>query len=350
MSSLPGGLSNNLTPKALPQFGYVAPSALDDAIALLAKYKGGAKVMAGGSDLLHLLKRGAILPVPKVIVDIKKIAELHGLSFDPVSGLSLGALVTIAEVGGSELLAVNYPLLGRTAGYISSPQVRNVATVGGALSQQVWCWFLRNGLRCWRAGGNACYATLDGADNRYYFSVMGGADCYAAHPSDLAVALEALDASVVVAGSFGTKTMTMAEFLPGNVWMGEVLQSHVLSPTEIVTAVNVPPPAEDVRSVFVKSRIRNAFDFAIASVAVALMMDGTTVKESRVVFGGVSPAPYRDVGVEAMLNGNDLSSIAPDEAAAAALSSAAPLQNNAYKLDVARGVLKEAIEELTIGL
>jgi xanthine dehydrogenase YagS FAD-binding subunit len=302
--------------------------------------------MAGGSDLLHLMKRGALLPVPQVVVDLKRIAGLHDVSFDPAGGLSLGALVTISEIDDSELIAEHYPLLDQTAEYISSPQVRNVATVGGALSQQVWCWFLRNGMKCWRAGGTICYAIQDGADNRYYHSVMGGDDCYAVHPSDLAVALEALDASVVLAGAYGTKTVTVSEFLPGNVWMGTVLQSHILSPDELVTSVKVPPPSPDVRSVFVKSRIRNAFDFAIASVAVALNMDGNTVKDSRVVFGGVAPAPYRDIEVEKVLNGNDLSTVAPERAASAALSSASPLQSNAYKVDVARGVLRAALTEL----
>jgi xanthine dehydrogenase YagS FAD-binding subunit len=302
--------------------------------------------MAGGSDLLHLMKRDAMLAVPEVIVDIKKIREIHLLNFDAIGGLSMGALMTISEVGNSEVIAEHYPLLSRTEDYISAPQVRNVATVGGALTQQVWCWFLRNGLKCWRSGGSICYATQKGADNRYYHSVMGGTDCYAVHPSDLAVALEALDASVVVARQHGTRTVALNEFLPGNCWVDGVLQSHVLSPTELVTAVKITPPPRDFRSVFVKSRIRNAFDFAIASVAVTLTLDGDTVKGSKVVFGGVGPAPYRDFGVEGKLNGSDLSTIAPDQAAAAALSAATPLQNNGYKVDVARGVLMEAIAEL----
>jgi xanthine dehydrogenase YagS FAD-binding subunit len=346
MSSAPAGLLPNHTPMALPEFGYVAASTVDDAIAMLEKYRGSAKVLAGGSDLFHLMKRGGILPVPQVVVDIKRVAGLRGLSFDPVGGLSLGALVTIAELDGSEVVGGHYPLLGQTADYISSPQVRNVATVGGALSQQVWCPFLRNALRCWRAGGEVCYATLDGADNRYYHSVLGGNDCYAVHPSDLAVALESLDASVVVAGAYGTKTVTVDQFLPGNVWMGGTLQSHILSPTELVTGVKIPPPPQGSLSVFLKSRIRNAFDFAIASVAVTLAMDGGTVKDSRVVFGGVAPAPFRDVQVEAQLNGNDLSTISPEQAAGAVLSGATPLQNNGYKVNVARGILGEAVAAL----
>jgi xanthine dehydrogenase YagS FAD-binding subunit len=312
----------------------------------LGRYEGKAKVMAGGSDLLHLMKRDAMVEDPEVIVDIKGIEEIRPLKFDAADGLSMGALTTISEVGDSDVIAEKYPLLGQTTKYISGPQVRNVATVGGALTQQVWCWFLRNGFKTWRAGGSTCYAIQEGADNRYYHSVMGGKDCYAVHPSDLAVALEALDASVVVAGQYGTKTVALNEFIPGNVWMGAVLQSHILSPTELLTKVTIPPPTGRLRSAFVKSRIRNALDFAIACVAVTVTLDGDTVKDSRVVFGGVAPAPYRDLGVEGRLNGSSLSTLSPRQAAAPALSSATPLQNNAYKVDVARGVLMEAIAEL----
>jgi len=346
VASISGGLLPGLTPRSLPRFSYIAPSTVADAIAVLERYGSKAKVVAGGSDLLHLMKRDAMIDDPEVIVDIKGIGEIHRLGFDAINGLSMGALTTISEVGNSDVIAENYPLLSQTADYISAPQVRNVATVGGALSQQVWCWFLRNGFKTWRAGGSICYAIQEGADNRYYHSVLGGNDCYAVHPSDLAVALEALDAYVVVAGGYGTKTVALNEFIPGNVWVGGVLQSHILLPTELVTAVTIPPSPLDFRSVFIKSRIRNAFDFAIASVAVTLTLDGDAVKDSRVVFGGVAPAPYRDVGVEGKLNGSALSTIAPEQAAAPALSAATPLQNNAYKVDVARGVLMEAIAEL----
>jgi len=340
-------LPPELTPRSIPEFSYIAPSTVADAISLLGRYGSKAKVMAGGSDLLHLMKRDAMSEVPEVIVDIKKIGEMSQLDFDPVGGLSMGALVTIGEVERSGVIAEHYPLLSQASDQISAPQVRNVATVGGALSQQVWCPFLRNALKCWRAGGEICYATLEGADNRYYHSVMGGDDCYAVHPSDLAVALEALGASVVVAGPYGTKTMRLDDFLPGNVWVGNLLQSHVLLQTEVLTAVQVPPPASGARYAYLKSRVRNALDFAIASVAVSLSVVEGVVEDSRVVFGGVAPAPYLDLGAEGKLNGASLSSALPEEVAAVALAGANPLENNGYKVDVAKGLLKEAILKLS---
>jgi len=334
-----------LTPTSIPDLTYLYPTSVAEALNDLAAYGGRAKIIAGGSDLLYLMKRDSLVPAHDVLVDIKGIDELRTLNLSS-QGLTLGSLVTIATLETNDSIANSYPLLGQAAYDISSPQVRNVATVGGALSQQVWCSFLRNGLRCWRAGGSTCYAIQEGADNRYYQSVMGGSDCFAVHPSDLAVALEALDASVVIAGSYGTKTVSIAEFLPGNVWMGGVLQSHILSPTEMVTSVQLPPPSPAGRYFYLKTRIRNVFDFAIASVAVNLTMAGNEISSSRIVFGGIAPAPFRDLNVEGKLNGKSTSSVDLDSVAASALSGAIPLQNNGYKVDVAKGLLKEALGQV----
>jgi xanthine dehydrogenase YagS FAD-binding subunit len=337
-----------LTPTSIPEFSYLSPNTVAEAISALSAFGRRAKIIAGGSDLLHLMKRDSLVPLPDVIVDIKGIEELSSLEFKVDQGLTLGSLVTIATVENDAVVAGNYPLLGQAAEGISSPQVRNVATVGGALSQQVWCSFLRNGLRCWRAGGNICYATQDGADNRYYQSVMGGKDCYAVHPSDLAVALEALDASVVISGPYGTKTVRIDEFLPGNVNVDGVLQSHILAPTELVTSVRLPPPSSGARHAYLKTRIRNVFDFAIASTAVVITVEGGIITSSRVVFGGIAPAPYRDADVERKLDAVAVASVNAEDVAAVALSAATPLQNNGYKVDVAKGLLKEALAQLLV--
>ena len=335
-----------LTPASIPELGYLSPETVADAISAIASLGSRGKIIAGGSDLLHLMKRDSLVPFPDVIVDIKGIEQLRSLEFDAGRGMTLGSLVTIATLETDSTVAGNYPLLSQAAEDISSPQVRNVATVGGALCQQVWCPFLRNGLRCWRAGGYICYATQDGADNRYYHSIMGGNDCYAVHPSDLAVALEALDASVVISGPYGTKTVRIDEFLPGNVRLQGVFQSHILASNELVTSVRLPKPSPGARHLYLKTRIRNAFDFAIASLALALNVEGATINSSRVVFGGIAPAPYRDTAVEKMLEGREASSVSVEDVAATALSSASPLQNNGYKVEVAKGLLVEGLAQL----
>ena len=342
---MPAGLLPELTPTSLPDFTFLSPTTVSEALLALTTYGRRAKVIAGGSDLLHLMKRDALVPAPDILIDIKGIGELRYLENAP-DGLKIGPLTTIATIETDPLVGSNYPLLAQAAGVISSPQVRNVATIGGALCQPVWCHFIRNGLKTWRAGGAFCYAAQEGADSRYYHSVMGGDDCFAVHPSDMAVALEALDASVNVSGPLGSKTVSVADFIPGNVWMGGVLQSHILAQNELVTGVRIPAPTAGSQGLYLKSRLRNAFDFAIASLAVNLTTSGGTITSSRIVFGGVAPAPFRDGAVEAWLGGQDLGSIDLDGLASQALSGAAPLQNNGYKVDVAKGLLKEAIGQL----
>lgn len=342
MSLLP-----ELTPRALPEVKYVAPSSLGEAISILNRYGQRARVIAGGSDLLYLMKKDTMVFDPEVLVDIKHLNELKTLDFDAEQGLRLGALTTLSEVENSSTVQSNYPVLAEAASTVASPQVRNVSTVGGTLTQQVWCWFLREGLPCWRAGGNVCSAVLPGADNRYYHSVLGGRECYAVHPSDVAVALEALGARVTVAGPGGTRTLGFDEFLPGNVWIDGVLQSHVVRANELVTEVRVPPLASNAMGAYVKVALREVFDFAIASLALILWLDGSTITDARAVFGGVAPAPHRDTGVEDVLRGRQLTTDLRDMASQVALRGAEPLENNAYKVDVAKGVVKEALAKLT---
>jgi xanthine dehydrogenase YagS FAD-binding subunit len=335
-----------LTPRSIPDVKYVAPTSVGDAISILSRFGQRAKVIAGGSDLLYLVKKDREVIPHKVLVDIKRIEALRYLEYDASKGLRLGALTTVNEIEDSTVVQDNLPVLAQAASVVASPQIRNVATVGGALSQQVWCWFLREGLPCWRAGDNICSAVLPGADNRYYHSVMGGRECYAVHPSDLAVALKALDATVTVAGPGGTRTMTFDEFLPGNVWIDGVLQSHILRSNEIVTGVQLPALPLTAKSTFVKVAVREVFDFAIASLALVLRFDGLTISDARAVFGAVAPTPHRDRNLEDVLKGKMLTADLPEAASQVALRGAEPLENNAYKVDVSRGLVKEALTAL----
>jgi xanthine dehydrogenase YagS FAD-binding subunit len=335
-----------LTPRSIPDVKYVAPTSIREAVSVLNRFGQRAKVIAGGSDLLYLMKKDREAIPPQVLVDIKRIGELKYLEYDTSTGLRLGALTTVNEIEDSTLVQSSYPVLAQAASVVASPQIRNVATVGGALSQQVWCWFLREGRPCWRAGDNICSAVLPGADNRYYHSVMGGRECYAVHPSDLAVALKALDATVTVAGPGGTRTMTFDQFLPGNVWIDGVLQSHILRSNEIVTGVQLPALPSTAKSTYVKVAVRDVFDFAIASLALVLWFDGSTISDARAVFGGVAPTPHRDRNVEDVLKGKMISADLPEAASQAALRGAEPLENNAYKIDVSKGVVKEALMDL----
>ena len=251
----------------------------------------------------------------------------------------------LAEVVDSPLLKKKYPMLPYAVSKISSPELRNASTVGGDLLQEVWCQYLRGGYDCYRNGGYICYGAI--GDNSYYHSAMGGRLCYAVYPGDIAPALMPYDATVKIAGPFGTKDLTLEQLVPGDMMVDGRLQSHVLRFNEILTSVTIPPPKPNFRASFEKIRPRDVWDFAMASLAFGVQTSGTTVQDARVVFGGISGKPYREKAVENFLKGKVLSPALIAEAQAVALTAAAPLKYNAEKIDMAKGLLASGITSLS---
>jgi xanthine dehydrogenase YagS FAD-binding subunit len=337
---------NTLTPKSLPDFEYAAPSNLEEAQRVLNQFPETAMILAGGTDLMYLMKKGANARAPKILVDIKNIVELRGISLDSEGSLRIGSLTTVSTIENSDIIRNSYPILAESATAVGSPQIRNVATVGGCLCQQVWCWFLREGLKCWRLGGNTCYALAEGADNRYYHSVMGGEECYAVHPSDLAVCIKALDGKVMVIGPESPRTFSFDEFLPGNVWVDGILQSHMLRRNEILKEVLLPPPKKDTFGIYLRAALRDVFDFPIVSLALLVTLDGRKISDVRAVFGGIAPAPYRDTTLEVSLLGNQLGEDLRSVIEKKTLTSASPLENNGYKVQIAKGLTLKAVRKL----
>jgi xanthine dehydrogenase YagS FAD-binding subunit len=228
---------------------------------------------------------------------------------------------------------------------ISSPQLRNASTVGGDILQQVWCQYLRGGYSCYRNGGYICYGAI--GDNSYYHSAMGGRLCYAVYPGDIAPALMPYDATVTLATPFGPKTLTVEQLVPGDMMVDGRIQSHVVRFNEILTEVQIPAPKPNFRAHFEKIRPREVWDFAMASIAMGVQMNGNTVQDARVVFGGISGKPYRERVVEDFLKGKTLGPQIVAEAQRIALANAAPLKYNAEKIDMAKGLLASGIERLS---
>ncbi len=341
MSLLP-----ELTPQSLPSFRYVSPTTVEETIALLRKYGRHARITAGGSDLLYLMKRDAAANCPEILIDTKGISGLRSIEFDARKGLKIGALATLSRLEESQTVRRRYSTLAQAAASVGSVQIRNVATVGGTFCQQVWCWFLREGLRCWRSGAKRCYALHKNADNRYYGSIMGGKDCFSVHPSDIAVAARAFDAKFSVAGPDGSRQLGFEEFLPGNAWVDGELQSHSLGHYDMLTHVEIPPPRPNTFGVYVRIAVGDGLSFPIATLAVLLTLKKNRIDDARVVFGGVAPAPYRDQRVEDSLKGQRLTRKTRDMAASVALKDATPFSDNAYKVDAGRGLVKEALASL----
>src|SRR5262245_57189858 len=319
------------------------PTSVSEATQILAHHGHEAAVYAGGTDLLVRLKN-RLDAAPKYLVDIKGIHDLGFIRETPAGGIAIGATTTITEVQESELVAKKYPLLVATLKRISSPELRNQSTIAGDIMQEVWCQYLRGNYPCWRNGGYLCYGAI--GDNSYYHSVMGGRLCFAVYHGDAAIGLEALDAGVKVAGPSGLRAMSLEELLPGDVLIDGRVQSHVLRSNEILTEIVIPPAKPGSVATFQKIRPRGVWDFAMASVALNLQVEGGKIADARVIFGGIAVAPYRERSVEAYLKDKPLGGELAQQAAARSLLKAARLNNNEHEVEVARGALASGLAAL----
>lgn len=325
----------------LPVLSHVDAETVEDAVAWLGRYGGRARPLAGGTDLLGLMKDGISgprMPLPEVLVNIKTVPELARIEPSPSGGLRIGATVTLADLEDHPLVAERFPVLAQAAASVATTQIRAVGTVGGNLCQRPWCWYFRHPrFECFKRGGRQCFAIP--GNNRTYFSVLGLGICVMSHPSDLAPALMALGARITVAGPDGLREIPIDGFFQGPRSVSET----VLDPSEIVTWVEVPAPAPGARSAFLKHRIRGSWDFALAEVAVTLTPGRGQCEDVRIVLGGVAPYPFRALVAEAELRGGPLTAGTIERAAEAALTQARPLTMNAYKVDLTRALVRRAL-------
>ena len=323
-------------------FEYVEARSVDEAVTLLLEHPDDSRVIAGGTDLLSEIKEGTA--TPRRLVSLAPIPSLKGIT-KTSDGLTIGAMTTIADVVENPAIRSEYPALAEAASGLATPQIRNVGTLGGNLCQRPRCWYYRHPLtRCLKRGGDQCYAL---AGNSKYLCVLGGERCYIVHPSDTAVALAALGAGVEIAGPAGLRSLPLEHFFigPGQ----DLLRENILGPGELVTHVYMPEPAPGLRSLYLKAREREAGDFALASVAAAMIVDDTTIRHVSVVLGGVAPVPYRASRAEEYLRDKDVSQIDPALAGSAALQGATPMADNAYKVVLASNLVKRAVTRLLSG-
>ena len=320
------------------------PTSVDDAMDILTRHGTEAAVYAGGTDLLVRLKN-RLKQAPTCLVDIKRIDNLRYIKEGSEGEVRIGTATKLAEMADSELLKSRYPMLVEAINKISSPELRNASTLGGDLLQEVWCQYLRGGYPCWRNGGYLCYGAI--GDNSYYHSAMGGRLCYAVYPGDAATALIPFDARARLATPSGPKELSLEQLVPGDMMVDGRIQSHVVRFNEILTEVVIPAPKPGLRASFEKLRPRGVWDFAMASLAMALQVRDGNIDDARVVFGGISGKPLRERAVEDFLKGKRLTADLADQAVAIALANAAPLKYNATKIDMAKGLLASAITKLS---
>lgn len=316
-------------------FEYASPTTVKEALGLLADRWGEVDILAGGTDLLSLMKES--IHTPRRVVNIKAIKELAGISKTP-GGLRIGAAVTLDELLASALVRQEYPSLAEAARGVSSPQIRNVGTVGGDLCQRPRCWYFRRGIPCLKNGGTSC-AAVDGENQ--YLAILDNGPCHIVHPSDPAVALTALEAVVEVTSLAGRREVPIGEFytLPSE----RVDRETVLAPGEFISAIVLPAASAGGVQHYHKLMQRDAWDFALVSIAGCKQVNG----DVRIVLGGVSPRPWRvntSIEEDVASGGLDADTIAT--LAERALYDARPLSKNGYKVELAASLLRDTISQL----
>jgi xanthine dehydrogenase YagS FAD-binding subunit len=317
----------------LPQFRYARPGSLEEAVQLLSA--DGARASAGGSDLLGCM-RDRVFEC-STVVSLTNLAELRGI--ERARGrVRIGALTRVADVAANPMLREQYAALAQAAASVASPQLRNQGTIGGNVCQKPRCWYYRGEFHCIRKGGSTCYAL---AGENQFHAILGGNRCYVVHPSDTAPALLALGAEARIVGPGGARTVSLDEFFVSP--ETDPTRETVVGPGEVVTEFLLPASPSGFRSSYRKVRARRTWDFAMAGVALALQMDGTRVREARVVLSGAAPVPWRSTEAEAVLRGATLGASTAREAASQAMQGAVPLRRNGYKASLFRGLIEEEL-------
>ena len=320
-------------------FQVLRPTTLDAATDALSGSDIDASILAGGTDILGEVKEGTASPA--ALVDITGLHGLSGIQISQEDGASIGSLVTISQIETDIGLQEHYPALAQAAASVATPQIRNVGTLGGNLCQRPRCWYYRSPLfNCLKKGGDTCYA-VQGLNK--YHAIFGGDGCHIVHPSDTAVALTALNASIETFGARGLQQTGISRFFVGP--ETNMLSETALGPGEIVTRV-VLPPATGSRSIYLKAKERQAYDFALVSVAASVTVEDSTITGTRLALGGVAPVPYALPEVADAMTGTPVSDVSPRDLGQLAVRDARPMTANTYKMRLSSNLVARAVATL----
>jgi xanthine dehydrogenase YagS FAD-binding subunit len=323
-------------------FEYLSPNNRTQAISLLGAAWGKTEILAGGTDLLALMKDDVV--APKRLINIKDIKDLHGVS-SSAQGLRIGALTTLGDLSDDETVRKNYPALADAVLEAASPQIRNLATLGGNLCQRPRCWYFRNGLGLLPKDESGKELVAEG-ENRYHAILGREGPAKFVSPSTIVPILIAYGAKIRLEGPKGKRELPLEKFYVVPKSEGE--REHDLRPNEIVTEITIPS-ASDVKAAHYEIRQKEVFDWPLAVAGIALKMRGSSVESARVVLGYVAPVPWPSPEAEQVLAGNPVSQEMAQKAADASLANAKPLSHNAYKVKLARVAVARAIMKAASG-
>lgn len=320
-------------------FTHINARTMEQVFVNLRKYKGKARIIAGGTDLLGALKDEFLPDYPEAVINIKTIPNLDYIELDG-DVLRIGALAKLADIAKSSLVRSKWNILAEAARSVAGPQIRNVATIAGNLCQDVRCWYYRyprhigGPIQCMRKGNGPCVAIR--GDNRYH-AIIGGKKCFAVCPSDTATALAALDAQIVVAGPKSERRVAVTDFYNP---LGNALGSN-----EMVKEIEIPDIGDLTGQRFLKFTLRKNIDFAVVNVAsVVAVIDGVCTGV-RLVLGAIAPGPVRAMKAEKNLIGQPIDNKKAEEAAQLALEDVRPLSQNGYKIEIAKALVKRSLIE-----
>lgn len=314
----------------MKSFKHINATSVEEAVSELNQYGGKAAVIAGGTDILGAMKDMILPENPEALVNIKTIP---GLDYIKEEGgmLKIGALTKLQDIAESDIVKSKYPAIAESADLVASPPLRAMGTLGGNLCQENRCWYYRSSFNkffCFRKGGTLCFATIGDNTNN---AILGGQVCFAICPSDTAISLSALDATIVTS----RRSIPISNFY-------QVLGNN-LDADEIVTEVQVPEPVAGTTQKFIKFRVRKAIDFAVVSVAAVITTSGGNVTDARIVLGGVAPVPYRVKDAENEIKEKAINESVAEAAGNAAVNDAFALTDNKYKVQLVKVLVKRAV-------
>ena len=321
----------------MPNMELYQPIQVEDALEIANRYAERGWLVGGGQDTYGWLKDRA--KSVDALIDLSAIEELRGIR-ETADGVEIGALTTLTEIVNSDVLQSNFSLLTDAAAVVASPQIRNIGTLGGNVSQDVRCWYYRRGLSCYRAGGNLCYADTPQGMNREH-ALFEGSRCVAAGASDTASALVALDASMVIRNQNGETVVSAEDFFVGPA--NDIINTTILRPGDILTTVRIPNTWAGATFYWEKVADRNVWDFSLVNIAAAFKTSDGNITESRIVAGAVQTTPRRLTTVENAIQGQPKNQQTGESAMTLATEGARTLAHNGFKVPLLQNLVKRAI-------
>jgi len=318
----------------MKQFIHFSPKSISEAVSILNEYGDKARILAGGTDLLGVMKNEILPYYPKVLVNLKSIPNLEFIEKESNS-LRIGPLTKLSDIAANTHIRSTCVVLSEAAHRVGIPQIRNMGTIAGNISQMVRCWYYRvprNYFPCLRKGGRTCYAI---AGNNKYHSIFGPVQaCVAVNPGDVAPALVVLDARIITS----KRILGINEF-----FALKDENSTVLDSNEIITEIQIPISKNNTRSAYLKYAIRETIDFPIVNCAAAVTVDRGLVKSAKICLNAVYNKPWQAIDAERYIEGKAICYTTTEEAGSAAVSKVQCLPKNKYKAQIAKTLVKRAI-------